>query len=146
MAGLLAECRQAIIDQAGRLYTGEAIDLQVEAARKVCSHIASAERVRFACSGTDATYNARRAAWAYTKRNMIVRFNGHYHGGLDEFMGGIVADPRSPTPVAGELEEDIYSQMANTAGRAAHAFSDSFMIVGWLFLLSWKPGAAIEQK
>jgi glutamate-1-semialdehyde 2,1-aminomutase len=123
-----AHLRQAIIDQAGRLYTGEAIDLQVEAARKVCSHIASAERVRFACSGTDATYNALRAARAYTKRNMIVRFNGHYHGGLDEFMGGIVADPRSPTPVAGELEEDIYSQMANTAGRAAHAFSDSFMI------------------
>jgi glutamate-1-semialdehyde 2,1-aminomutase len=133
-----AHLRQAIIDQAGRLYTGEAIDLQLEAARKVCSHVASAERVRFACSGTDATYNALRAARAYTKRNMIVRFNGHYHGGLDEFMGGIVTDPSSPIPVAGEFEEDIYSQMANTAGRAAHAFSDGYMI-------EWNDLAALDQ-
>jgi glutamate-1-semialdehyde 2,1-aminomutase len=133
-----AHLRQAIIDQAGRLYTGEAIDLQLEAARKVCSHVASAERVRFACSGTDATYNALRAARAYTKRNMIVRFNGHYHGGLDEFMGGIVTDPSIPVSVAGEFEEDIYSQMANTAGRAAHAFSDGYMI-------EWNDLAALDQ-
>jgi glutamate-1-semialdehyde 2,1-aminomutase len=37
---------------------------------------------------------------------MIVRFNGHYHGGLDEFMGGITTDGESPIPVAGELEKD----------------------------------------
>jgi len=133
-----AHLRQAIINQAQRLYTGEATDLQVEAAKKVCAHIASADQVRFACSGTDATYNALRAARAHTKRNMIVRFNGHYHGGLDEFMGGIVADGESPIPVAGELEEDIYSQMANTAGRAAHAFSDSYMI-------EWNDLGALSQ-
>jgi glutamate-1-semialdehyde 2,1-aminomutase len=130
--------RQAIIDQAQRLYSGEVSELQVEAARKVSSHLVSAERVRFACSGTDATYNALRAARAYTKRNMIVRFNGHYHGGLDEFMGGIVTAPENPVPVAGELEEDIYSQMANTAGRAAHAFSDSYMI-------EWNDLCALDQ-
>jgi glutamate-1-semialdehyde 2,1-aminomutase len=130
--------RQAIIDQAGRLYSSEVSELQVEAARKVSSHIASAELVRFACSGTDATYNALRAARAFTRRNMIVRFNGHYHGGLDEFMGGIVTTPENPIPIAGELEEDIYSQMANTAGRAAHAFSDGYMI-------EWNDLGALEQ-
>jgi glutamate-1-semialdehyde 2,1-aminomutase len=130
--------RQAIIDQAQRLYTGEATELQVEAAKKVCSHIVSAERVRFACSGTEATYNALRAARASTKRNMIVRFNGHYHGGLDEFMGGIVTDRESPIPVTGEFEEDIYSQMANTAGRAEHAFSDSYMV-------EWNDLATLDQ-
>jgi glutamate-1-semialdehyde 2,1-aminomutase len=130
--------RQAIIDQAQRLYTSEVSELQVEAARKVSSHLVSAELVRFACSGTDATYNALRAARAYTERNMIVRFNGHYHGGLDQFMGGIVTTPENPIPIAGELEEDIYSQMANTAGRAAHAFSDSYMI-------EWNDLAALER-
>jgi glutamate-1-semialdehyde 2,1-aminomutase len=133
-----AHLRQALVDQAGRLYTGEVTELQVEAAGKVCSHLASADQVRFACSGTDATYNALRAARAHTGRNMIVRFNGHYHGGLDQFMGGVVTEGGSPIPVAGELEEDIYSQMANTAGRADHAFSDSYMI-------EWNDLAALEQ-
>jgi glutamate-1-semialdehyde 2,1-aminomutase len=130
--------QQAIIDQAKRLYTGEATELQLEAARKVCSHLVSAERVRFACSGSEATYNALRAARAYTKRSRIVRFNGHYHGGLDEFMGGIVTEREDPTPIAGELEEDIFSQMTNTAGRAPHAFSDSYM-------LEWNDLVALEQ-
>ena len=48
------------------------------------------------------------------------------------------ANGRYPVPVPGELEEDIYSQMANTAGRAAHAFSDSYM-------LEWNDLAALDQ-
>lgn len=120
--------RQAIINQAKRLHTSETNDLELRAAQKVAEHLDSADMVRFACSGTDANANALRAARGYTGRNMIVRFNGHYHGGLDQIMGGIVIDTENPIPISGELDDDFYSQMADTAGRARHAFHDGYMI------------------
>ena len=103
-------------------------NLELIAAEKIAAHLPSAEMIRFACSGTDAVYNALRAARGYTGRNMVVRFNGHYDGGLDEIMGGIVLNPANPVPAHGELQEDIYSQITNTDGRARSAFNDCFMV------------------
>ncbi|MBW2369181.1 MAG: aspartate aminotransferase family protein [Deltaproteobacteria bacterium] len=120
--------RHALEDQVKQLHTSEINALECQAAQKVSAHLASAELVRFACSGTEANYNALRAARAYTARNMIVRFNGHYHGGLDQLIGGIVTTPENPVPVHGQSEEDFYSQMTHTAGRARHAFNDCYMI------------------
>jgi glutamate-1-semialdehyde 2,1-aminomutase len=128
----------AIIAQAKRLHTSEVNDLELKAAQKIAEHINSAEMVRFACSGSDANANALRVARGYTGRNMIVRFNGHYHGGLDQIMGGIVVDPENPIPISGDLEEDLYSQMSHTAGRARHALHDGYMI-------EWNDLSAIEK-
>jgi glutamate-1-semialdehyde 2,1-aminomutase len=119
---------KAIQNQATRLHTSEVNDLELKAAQKVAAHIPSAELVRFTCSGTEANYNALRAARAFTRKNMIVRFNGHYHGGLDQIMGGLMTNAGNPVPVPGENEDDFYSQMADTAGRAKHAFQDCFMV------------------
>jgi glutamate-1-semialdehyde aminotransferase len=57
-----------------------------------------------------------------------VRFNGHYHGGNDDLMGGILGDPRNPYPVMDELENNFYSQFTNTDGRHPQAFNQVFMI------------------
>src|SRR2546421_216495 len=43
-------------------------------------------RIRFTVSGTEATVHAVRVARAYRKRPMIAKFQGHYHGGVDEFL------------------------------------------------------------
>src|SRR2546426_3465936 len=43
-------------------------------------------RLRFTVSGTEATIHAVRIARAYRKRPMIAKFQGHYHGGVDEFL------------------------------------------------------------
>lgn len=120
--------RQALQDQVRRLYTSEVADLEVRAAAKIADHIQSAEMVRFACSGTEANYNALRVARAFTGKDWYVRFNGHYHGGLDNLMGGIVPDARNPIPVAGERPDDLYSQMTHTAGRYSKAFEECYML------------------
>jgi len=120
--------QDAIIRQARRLYTPNTHDLEVQAAQKVVDHIASAELVRFACSGTEANRGALRVARAYTGRNMYLRFNGHYHGGLDHLLGGIVLDNDNPIPVEGEMENDRYSQWTNTKGRYEGAFNQVYMI------------------
>ncbi len=120
--------RETIKREADRLYTPNTNDLEVKAAQKVSQHISSADLVRFACSGTEANRGALRVARAYTGREKYVRFNGHYHGGLDHLMGGIVPNPDNPIPVEGELEGDYYSTMAMTAGRYQGSFKQVFMI------------------
>jgi len=129
--------QRALKKQVDRLYTSNVNELQIAAALKVKAHIASAELVRFACSGTEANAGALRVARAYTGRQKYVRFNGHYHGGLDHMMGGIVPDPRNPVPVPGEHDDDPYSRSANTKGRYIGAFNECFMIE-WNDLLALK--------
>jgi len=119
-------------------FTPNVSDLEVGAAQKVIDHISSAELVRFTCSGTDANSSALRAARVYTERPQYVRFNGHYHGGNDDLMGGILGDPRNPYPVMDELENDIYSQFTNTYGRHPQAFNQVFMI-------EWNDLQALEK-
>ena len=48
-----------------------------------------AERVRFLNSGTEAVIMAVRYARAYTGKDKIVKFYGHYHGQDDQFLAGL---------------------------------------------------------
>ncbi|MEM1094615.1 MAG: glutamate-1-semialdehyde 2,1-aminomutase [Bacteroidota bacterium] len=57
--------------------------LESELAKLVKSFMPSLELVRFVNSGTEATMSAIRLARAYTKRNKIIKFKGHYHGHAD---------------------------------------------------------------
>jgi glutamate-1-semialdehyde 2,1-aminomutase len=50
--------------------------------------VASAERVRFVNSGSEATLLALRLARAYARRNKILRFEGHFHGWHDDVVHG----------------------------------------------------------
>ena len=118
----------AVEKQVRCLYTGESTELCTIAAHKISHHVPSLELLRFTTSGTDANNNALRVARGYTGKNMFVRFNGHYNGGSDDILGGIVPDKENPIPVAGDLEEDFWSQIVNTDGRAEHALKDCFMV------------------
>ncbi|HUQ92531.1 MAG TPA: aminotransferase class III-fold pyridoxal phosphate-dependent enzyme [Bryobacteraceae bacterium] len=57
--------------------------LEVEWAELVHQLIPSAAQVRFTTSGTEATHLALRLARAFTGRNKIMRFAGHFHGWHD---------------------------------------------------------------
>ncbi len=62
---------------------GASHELEIAWGRWVQKLIPSAERVRFVSSGTEATLMAIRLARAFTGRNTIVRFEGHFHGWHD---------------------------------------------------------------
>ena len=53
---------------------------EVSLAEHIVGRIPSVDRVRFTNSGTEAMMNAIRAAWAYTGRSKIAKFEGPYHG------------------------------------------------------------------
>ncbi len=60
--------------------------VEVELAELVCECVPSIEKVRFVNSGTEATMSAVRLARGYTGKNMVVKFDGCYHGHSDSFL------------------------------------------------------------
>lgn len=61
-------------------------DLAVECAELLKEIVPCAERVRFVNSGTDACMFAVKFARAFTGKNKIIKFRGHFHGSDDQFM------------------------------------------------------------
>jgi glutamate-1-semialdehyde 2,1-aminomutase len=120
--------KQALKNQIDKMYTGEFSMIQIEAAEKIKQCIPGLELLRFGVIGTEADYQAIRVARAYTNKNMYVKFKGQFHGGADYIIGGIVEDESNPIASHGELDEDPYTQMCTTQGRAKHALDDCFMI------------------
>jgi len=56
---------------------------ELELAEKISSSIKSAEKVRLVNSGTEAVMTAIRLARGFSKRKLIVKFEGNYHGHSD---------------------------------------------------------------
>jgi len=59
-------------------------ELEAEAARRIVELVPSAELVRFSNSGTEAVLHATRIARAATGRDVVMRFEGQYHGWADQ--------------------------------------------------------------
>jgi glutamate-1-semialdehyde 2,1-aminomutase len=78
---------QAIHDAASRGGAfGLSTEHEIELASLVVERVASVERVRFVTSGTEASMTAARIARAATGRDVIVKFEGNYHGHSDAFL------------------------------------------------------------
>src|ERR1700749_126460 len=60
--------------------------LEVEMAKLICSWVPSVEKVRMVNSGTEATMSCIRLARGATKRKLIVKFEGCYHGHVDSLL------------------------------------------------------------
>jgi glutamate-1-semialdehyde 2,1-aminomutase len=58
---------------------------EAEAAERFCRMVPSAEAVRFANTGSEATMLALRLARAHTGRTKFLKFEGHYHGWYDPY-------------------------------------------------------------
>lgn len=59
---------------------------EVELAEAVLERVPAAQRVRFVNSGTEATMSAIRVARAATGRELLVKFDGNYHGHSDGLL------------------------------------------------------------
>ena len=65
---------------------GAPTELETKMASKIIEMVPSIEKVRMVSSGTEATMSAIRLARGYTKRNLIIKFSGNYHGHFDSFL------------------------------------------------------------
>ena len=78
---------QAIRKAAGRGTSyGAPTEAEITMAKKIVAAFPSIEMVRMMSSGTEATMTAIRLARGYTGREMIIKFNGCYHGHADSLL------------------------------------------------------------
>ncbi|MEE9246567.1 MAG: glutamate-1-semialdehyde 2,1-aminomutase [Gemmatimonadota bacterium] len=68
------------------IHFGTPTVLEIELAEKVTALVPSVEMVRCVNSGTEATMSAVRLARAVTRRDLILKFEGCYHGHADAFL------------------------------------------------------------
>lgn len=108
--------------------------LEIDLAEKMVEHIPCAEKVRFCLSGSEAVQLAIRLARGYTGRSKFIRFEGAYHGWLDNVLGGLVG----PDPLADPRPVESDRDPLGTAGRDPAAFENCFRI-------PWNETAMVEQ-
>jgi glutamate-1-semialdehyde 2,1-aminomutase len=65
---------------------GAPTEAEVELAQEICDAVPSIELVRLVNSGTEATMSALRVARGFTGRELIVKFEGCYHGHVDSLL------------------------------------------------------------
>lgn len=81
-------------------------ELEVALMEKIVEMCPAVEMARLACSGTEATMHAVRIARAYTGRDLLLKFEGNYHGFHDHLLWSTYAPAesygsrRSPISVA----------------------------------------------
>jgi glutamate-1-semialdehyde 2,1-aminomutase len=112
----------AIADQAQRGTSfGVTTELEVELATLITKAIPFLEKVRFVSSGTEATMSAVRLARGVRKRDLIVKFEGCYHGHADSFLSqagsglatlGIAECPGVPEALAALTLNVPYNDLA----------------------------------
>jgi len=111
---------------AGGLSFGAPTEGEVEIAEEICKLLPSVEQLRLVSSGTEATMSAIRLARGFTGRDLIVKFEGCYHGHSDSLLvkagsglltfgnpssGGVPADTTKHTLV---LQYNDVQQLADT--------------------------------
>ncbi len=91
---------------------GEQHELEIRVAEKIQQAVPCAERVAFTSSGSEAVQLAMRLARAHTGRNLILKFEGHYHGWMDSALvsyhpargqTGAVENPNVVLPSKGQV-------------------------------------------
>jgi len=126
---ILGHSHPAVLDavnaamRKGQLYAGQH-EWEIALAQKMVEIVPSAELCRFGLSGSEMVQAAMRLARAVTGRNLILRFEGHYHGWFDNVLISVAP----PLDKAGPREHP--NVLPGTAGQAAGG-EDDFVVLPW---------------
>ncbi|HEY9869624.1 MAG TPA: glutamate-1-semialdehyde 2,1-aminomutase [Candidatus Obscuribacterales bacterium] len=88
---ILGHCPREVVEACQKVMAagpvfGAPHALELALAKELIAAVASLEKVRFVNSGTEAVMSAVRLARGYTGRNLIVMFEGCYHGHSDSVL------------------------------------------------------------
>ena len=126
---ILGHCHPKIAEalkaQAGRpVAYGAQHRLEIEVAERIQAVAPCAERVAFTSSGSEAVQLALRLARAFTNRNLVLKFEGHYHGWFDSVL-------LSHHPAAGEIgSAESPNVVPESRGQVPNA-ADNVIVLPW---------------
>ena len=106
-------------------------ELEIEVAELVCELVPCAELVRFNSVGSEAVHGAWRLARGVTGRDKILKFEGHYHGWLDQALISV----HPPIDQAGPSDRPV--PVLATAGQDPAAATN-------LIVAPWNDTSAFE--
>jgi glutamate-1-semialdehyde 2,1-aminomutase len=92
---------------------GASTEVEYKLADFIVNHVEAVESIRFVSSGTEAVMSAIRLARGYTGRDLILKFDGCYHGHCDHLLvqaGSGLATFGQPSSAG--VPEDITHQTA----------------------------------
>ena len=120
---ILGHRHPAVMEAIGRVLErgtsfGAPTDLEIELAQLVIDAVPSIEMIRMVNSGTEATMSAIRLARGVTGRDIIIKFDGCYHGHADALLVSagsgvatlaIAGSPGVPDAVASQTLSLVYN-------------------------------------
>src|SRR5688572_6876031 len=101
---------------------GAPTEAENELAELIVEAMPAIEMVRLVSSGTEATMSAIRLARGFTRRDVIVKFAGNYHGHVDSLLvaagssAATLAVPNSPGVTAGTTKDTLVLQYNDPDG------------------------------
>ena len=110
---------------------GTPTEIETQIAKKICELVPSIEKIRMVNSGTEAAMSAIRLARGYTKRDMIIKFEGCYHGHTDSLL--VKAGSGSLTfgvPSSPGVPDDLAKQTITLTYNNIEQLKDTFENIG----------------
>lgn len=108
----------------GLVYAGQN-EFEWQVAGQITAAVPCAEQMRFNCTGSEAAHFAARLARAFTGRQKVLKFEGHYHGWFDSILHS--SAPLTPE-VGGPREQPRTVPM--TGGISVRAAAD-LVVAPW---------------
>ncbi len=108
----------------GQLFAGQHRQ-EVELAELLNEIIPSAEMMRFCLDGSESVHTAIRVARSKTGKTKFLRFEGHYHGWLDNVSWGI------STPSAEALGDRLHPNVYAWSQGLPEISKEEFIIIPW---------------
>ncbi|MEO7403407.1 MAG: aspartate aminotransferase family protein [Burkholderiales bacterium] len=119
---------RAVAEQLSRAYAfGAQHRGEIELAELLVAVLPGVERVIFSNTGTEAVQAALRLARAFTGRAKVVKFEGHYHGWMNNVL--VTYRPKASDPC---------TAMAGCGGQPSSEYSDTIV-------LPWNDLSAVES-
>ncbi len=117
----------------GGTHFATALEVEVETAELMVSHLPHVDKVRFANTGTEACMTAVRMARGITGKRKILKFEGHYHGWYD---GLLVSTNPQMTTTLGHPNDPV--RIPDSSGMTPGSWEDTLVCV-------WNDEDAIER-
>ena len=123
-----AGLNEAIVAQLQKAYTyGAQHQGEIDLAERMVEVIPGVDRVLFSNTGSEAVHTTLRLCRAHTGRDKVVKFEGHYHGWLNNVLVSVHSTP-----------EELGKTSPTTGGQPASEYAD-------VIALPWNDLAALER-